>query len=205
MKKLGYNEAVIGPVDNDNIPAKKIIGDMGGKITKKFLILEQKIGLEEAEMINSMRVKSFLILLILIFSVFTIFTSPGKSYEVDWWNDDWSYNMKIDIPFDTSNSKAKFQPIDTIIKFDNPCWAEDTKTNSIRVCCLNKGKWYELESQIYNLKFDKDSYIIECGLVFLIPEYCDGLEEYYVYYDDSQKISPDYTDHLDVRRGILSL
>jgi len=47
MKKLGYNEAVIGPVDNDNIAAKKIIKNMGGKISKKFLILEQKIGLEE--------------------------------------------------------------------------------------------------------------------------------------------------------------
>jgi len=152
-------------------------------------------------MINSIRVKSFLILLILISSIFTIFSSHGKSDEVEWWNDDWSYNMKIDIPFDTSNSKAKFQPIDIIIKFDNPCWVEDTKTNSIRVCCLNKGKWYELESQIYDLKFDKNSYIKQCGLVFLIPEYCDGLEEYYVYYDDNQKINPDYTDHLDVEES----
>ncbi len=47
MKKLGYTEAVIGPVDNDNIIAKKIIQDMRGKISKKFLILEQKISLEE--------------------------------------------------------------------------------------------------------------------------------------------------------------
>ena len=47
MKKLGYNEAVIGPVDDDNLIAKKTIQNMGGKISKEFLILEQKIDLEE--------------------------------------------------------------------------------------------------------------------------------------------------------------
>ena len=47
MKKLGYNEAVIGPVDDDNLTAKKIIQNMGGKISKEFLTLEQKIDLEE--------------------------------------------------------------------------------------------------------------------------------------------------------------
>ena len=152
-------------------------------------------------MINSIRIKSFIILLLIIFSVFTISLPNGKSYNIEWWNDEWSYNIKFEIPFDTSNSKAKFQPIDTTIKFENLCWAEDQNTHSIRVCCLNNGKWYELESQIYNLKFVKDSYIQKCNLVFLIPEICNGLEEYFVYYDDDIKTSPDYIDHINIEES----
>ncbi len=47
MIELGYKEAVIGPVDNNNIQSISIIRKIQGKLSKKFLILEQKIDSKE--------------------------------------------------------------------------------------------------------------------------------------------------------------
>jgi hypothetical protein len=43
MIKLGYKEAVIAPVDINNIESKKIIEKIQGRPSKKFLIFKQKI------------------------------------------------------------------------------------------------------------------------------------------------------------------
>jgi hypothetical protein len=118
-----------------------------------------------------------------------------------WWNKDWSFKQEIHIPIDTSQENAKFQPIDIRVKFDNPCWAKNEKEHSVRVCCFHNNKWYELESQIYDLNFSDDSHILSCSLVFLIPEYADGKEHYYFYYDDEEKQAPNYPDHVKVEEA----
>ena len=114
------------------------------------------------------------------------------------WNEDWSYRQEINLPISTDDFCAKFQPIDIGIEFDKTCWASDKNNHSIRICCWGGNTWYELESQIYDLNFTNDDYIGSCRLVFLVPEMADGEERYFVYYDDSEKPSPKYVDHVDI-------
>ncbi|RLF31073.1 MAG: carboxypeptidase regulatory-like domain-containing protein, partial [Thermoplasmata archaeon] len=121
-----------------------------------------------------------------------IISTSGTSFSS--WNDDWSFRQEISIPIDTGLDESKFQPIDIKISFDNPCWAENEKKHSIRVVCLHDNRWYELESQIYNLDHTDNSHISSCSLVFLIPEFADGKEKYYVYYDDEEKPEVKYPD-----------
>ena len=40
--------------------------------------------------------------------------------------------------------------------------------------------------------------IKRCGIVFLIPEFANGKEQYYIYYDDSEKNPASYTDHISI-------
>jgi len=58
--------------------------------------------------------------------------------------------------------------------------------------------WYELESQIYDLETSTDQYVESCNIVFIIPEIADGSEEYYVYYDDTEKPKTQYEDHVSI-------
>ena len=116
------------------------------------------------------------------------------------WNNNWSYKQEIDIPIDTDLNESKFQPIDIRISFNNPCWAKNETKHSVRLVCLHNNRWYELESQIYDLNYTRDSYINTCSLVFLIPEFADGKEKYYVYYDDEKKPAVDYPDHVNIRK-----
>ncbi|MCD6107951.1 MAG: carboxypeptidase regulatory-like domain-containing protein [Thermoplasmata archaeon] len=128
-----------------------------------------------------------------------IISTSGTSFSS--WNDDWSFRQEISIPIDTGLDESKFQPIDIKISFDNPCWAENEKKHSIRVVCLHDNKWYELESQIYDLDHTDNSHISSCSLVFLIPEFADGKEKYYVYYDDEEKPEVKYPDHVSVEKA----
>jgi len=114
------------------------------------------------------------------------------------WNEDWSYMQEINLPISTDDFCAKFQPIDIKIEFDKTCWASDKNNHSIRICCWDGDIWHELESQIYDLNFTNDDYISSCRLVFLVPEMADGEERYFVYYDDCEKPSPKYVDHVNV-------
>lgn len=114
------------------------------------------------------------------------------------WNEDWSYMQEINLPISTDDFCAKFQPIDIRIEFDETCWASDKNNHSIRICCWDGDIWHELESQIYDLNFTNDDYIGSCRLVFLVPEMADGEERYFVYYDDCEKPSPKYVDHVNV-------
>jgi len=98
------------------------------------------------------------------------------------WNSSWSFSQEIDIPFDTSLDIANFQPIDTTVFFENPCWAKDKINHSIRICCWDGYIWHELESQIYNLESTSSNMITSCNIVFLIPEFADGNEKYFIYY-----------------------
>jgi hypothetical protein len=112
--------------------------------------------------------------------------------------EDFSFSQEIEIPIDTSLEEAKFQPIDIHVKFKNKCWAKDEKEHSVRVFYVDKFGYNEIESQIYDLKFDRGHYINSCNVVFLIPENINGNEDYYVVYDDIQTNPPNYIDHLTV-------
>ena len=138
---------------------------------------------------------------ILLIVIWSILTPVNLSYESLWWDDGWSYCQEIDIPIDTNSEIAKYQPIDTRIEFDKSCWAKNKDEHSIRICCLNGNSWNELESQIYNLEHIDENHVKSCNIVFLIPEFANGNEQYYVYYDDSEKPGPGYTNHVDVEES----
>jgi len=134
-----------------------------------------------------------IIILSILFSSYNFSIASGLK-----WDEEWSYSQEIIIPFDTESDIAKYQPIDINIEFQNPCWAKDSKQHSIRVVCWSQNKWNELESQIYSLEYEADNVIKSCNLVFLIPDFADGNEEYFIYYDDSEKSVTNYVDHVKI-------
>ncbi|MEA3458522.1 MAG: carboxypeptidase regulatory-like domain-containing protein, partial [Candidatus Thermoplasmatota archaeon] len=139
-----------------------------------------------------------LLLLNLIVSSVSVLSSGNNQ---TWWNKEWSFNKEIYIPIDTSDENTKFQPIDIQIDFENSCWAENEKDHSIRVILQDGETLKELESQIYDLVYGDNDHITACNLVFLIPEEANGMEKYYVYYDEEEKPSPGYQDHVDVEES----
>ncbi len=145
--------------------------------------------------------KTLVIYSIIIFSLISpalTITVSSASGPPPFWNRSWSYRQEIQIPIPTDNSFAKFQPIDLNIKFKNPSWAIDENQHSIRICCWDGNQWHELESQIYDLKHTDSNHINKCRIVFLIPEIADGNEQYFIYYDESSKPSPNYIDHIQI-------
>ncbi|MCX6664683.1 MAG: hypothetical protein NT038_01285 [Euryarchaeota archaeon] len=135
-----------------------------------------------------------------IFLLLCILPTPGSSQDtnVPTWNPDWSYQQQIPLPISTNTPSAVFQSIDIHISFTNPCWAKNETQHSIRVCCWDGNNWHELESQIYDLQYVTTDTIKECSIVFLVPEYANGNEQYHVYYDDQEKPSVTYKDHVSV-------
>lgn len=115
------------------------------------------------------------------------------------WNSDWAYQQNIDVFIDTADEAALFQPIDIKLDFTFNCWAINETIHSIRVCCWDGQQWHELESQIYDLNYSDDTHIRSCGLVFLIPSFADGDEQYVVYYHDEETPAPNYEDHVSVK------
>jgi len=149
-------------------------------------------------MSNNVRSKT-VTTLILFNLIFVIFLSINvSSNDISWWDKDWSYNQEIIIPIDTSLEISKYQPIDIKIDFNNKCWAKNVVEHSIRICTYDNNNWWELDSQIYNLNYFDTNFIESCSIVFLIPEDADGNERYFVYYDDSEKQSTDYTNHISI-------
>jgi len=143
-----------------------------------------------------MKLSAYLLFLNLVFLVFV--PVQMQASEDFWWDDGWSYRTEIIIPIDTNEEISKGQPIDLRIQFDEFCWGVSENDHSIRVVVQKEKNFEVIESQIYDLVFLDDYHIISCGLVFLIPEFANGAEKYFVYYDDSKKQSPDYVDHVDV-------
>ena len=139
----------------------------------------------------------YLILILLISSVLTISVS-SEDDPIPFWNKSWSYRQEIKIPVSSDNPYAKYQPIDIRIEFEKNCWAKNENKHSIRVCCWDGDTWHELESQIYYLNFTDVDHIYSCRLVFLIPEIADGKERYFIYYDENEKASPNYIDHVSI-------
>jgi hypothetical protein len=135
-----------------------------------------------------------------IFFFFSQFFSVQSFTETNSeWNSDWKFQQEIIIPIDTSLVNAKFQAIDISVSFENDCWAINELTHSIRVVCFDENIYHELESQIYDLNFIEQDIIDQCNLVFLVPEFADGNEKYFLVYDDSKKTAPEYTDHITIQ------
>jgi len=141
---------------------------------------------------------SYSIIIIMLFTVFNSIYYVSSEENDIFVTPDFKYYKKIDIPIDTGLTQAKYQPIDIRIIFNNTCWAKNSEKHSIRIKCLKNNIWYELESQIYDLIHIENNIISECKIVFLIPEYADGSEEYYVFYDDLEKTGPNYDDRVKI-------
>ncbi len=148
-----------------------------------------------------MRIKKlsaiYIILLLLVSSLLAASVSSEDNMPPTW-NKDWSHVEEIKLPISTDSQSAKFQPIDVRMEFSNNCWAKNESIHSVRVCCWDGSAWHELESQTYNLEFTDADHIKSCGLVFLVPEIANGKERYFVYYDDSEKPSPNYPNHVGI-------
>jgi len=152
-------------------------------------------------MLRSLRSRLLIYFMLANLVVIVFLPMNSISYEMPWWDNDWSFSQEINIPIDTNTEIAKYQPVDIGIEFDNTCWAKNITEHSIRVCCWDGASFHELESQIYNLEQIDEKYITACCLVFLIPEFANGKERYFVYYDDSEKSSPDYMNHVDIEES----
>ena len=139
-----------------------------------------------------------IIILILIFLSSISFNTTSEKNQPPIWDNNYKFRQELILPIFTGGPSAKFQPMDFEIYLKNPCWGKTSQENSIRVVVWDQKKWYEIESQIYDISFDSSNNIKRCGLVFLIPEFANGKEQYYVYYDDTEKKPSSYTDHVSI-------
>jgi len=149
-----------------------------------------------------MHIKKLLIIYfisILIIFPILVETVNAKDDNLPAWDKEWSYSQEIFLPISTFEPFSKFQPIDIHIEFNKLCWVKNSNEHSIRVCSWDGIKWHELESQIYDLEFKDTYHINKCGLVFLVPEIANGEERYFVFYDEEEKASPPYTDHVGIQ------
>ena len=147
---------------------------------------------------STKRMFVYLIFLLIILPVLQNSTLSQKTNL--WWNDDWEHRQEITIPIDTSNFHAKNQPIDIRIDFNNPCWGINEKDHSIRVVCFDGKEFTELESQVYDIEYSNENTIGSCSLVFLTPEFANGKESYFVYYDGNKKDSVNYPDRVKISK-----
>ena len=143
--------------------------------------------------------KKQLIYLLICLILFESIVIPSYSSNPPDWNKNWKYKQQIFLPISTDSSASIGQPIDIRIDFKHPCWAKNSSQHSIRICCWQNDRWYELESQIYDLNYTDDTHIRSCGLVFLVPSIADGEEQYFVYYSDRETPSPSYKDHVSIK------
>lgn len=111
---------------------------------------------------------------------------------------DWPHRQELQLPIPTNDPRAHYQPIDLRHRFEKSCWTENENNTSIRVSCWHKEQWHNLDSQIYSILQEngKVSSITECNIIFLIPDFADGTERYFVYYSDDRTSKPNYIDHV---------
>lgn len=112
--------------------------------------------------------------------------------------ENYSSKKEIQIPIDTSTVDAKYQPIDIRVNFENPCWALNETIHSVRVGYDDETSITEMDIQIYDLEFSNINNLQSCSVVFLIPEYANGKEKYYLFYNSVETQKPDYKDHLKI-------
>jgi len=148
-----------------------------------------------------MNPKIIVCLLVSHFILLALIPINTPAFEEQWWNNNWSFRKEVILPIKTNTEIAKYQPIDIHIEFDNLCWAKNENEHSIRVVFQEGEYFQELDSQIYNLKYENGNYITSCDLVFLIPEFANGKENYFIYYDKNEKDSPGYEDHLSIEES----
>jgi len=148
-----------------------------------------------------MSIKRMFVYLIFLLILLPVIQNSTLSQQTDpWWNDDWEYSQEIAIPIDTDNFHAKYQPIDIRIIFNSPCWGNNAEDHSIKVVCFNGKEFTELESQVYDIEHSNENTISSCSLVFLIPDFANGKESYYVYYDGNKKDPVNYPDRVKISK-----
>jgi len=140
---------------------------------------------------------AFQIVLLLLLSPIITMSVCSEDNPVPNWNNDWSFKQEIKLPISTKNPYSIFQPVDIHIEFSDNCWGKNENEHSIRVVCWDGEKWHELESQIYDLE-KEGFFLTKCGIIFLVPDFADGTEKYFVYYDDESKPCAEYKDHVSV-------
>jgi len=140
----------------------------------------------------------YITLFIFLFPILTI-SSQSQEITIPDWNKSWDFRQEIILPICTKSSNTIYQPIDLKIEFIEPCWGINENEHSVRVLCWDSNKWHELESQIYDLEFKDQNHIMNCRIVFLVPNFADGEEHYFVYYDDTEKPVPSYEDHVEIK------
>jgi hypothetical protein len=152
-----------------------------------------------------MQGSNIVIVVMLLLIVFPAVSIPGSSQEDVFpiWNkewSEWSYREELQLPIPTNDFTVHYQPIDLRISFEKPCWTENENKTSIRIGCWYKEEWHDLESQIYGIikGGGETTYINECNVIFLIPDFADGTERYFIYYTDSETPKPNYKDHVSV-------
>ncbi|MBU0497331.1 MAG: hypothetical protein KKG04_05180 [Candidatus Thermoplasmatota archaeon] len=139
-----------------------------------------------------------LVVLMLLFLLAVALPTAADDETIPPWNSQWKYHQELTIPISTNLSNAPYQPIDLEVVFEKPCWTQSENETSIRVLCLSQDAWFELESQIYNLRFNGEKNLQQCSVVFLVPSYADGSERYFIFYHDTETAPPTYTNHVDV-------
>lgn len=139
-------------------------------------------------------------LIILFASPFKLLINQSEANDT-WWDEDFSFRKMIEIPFNTAENLAKYQPINTRIYFEKPCFAQNENFHSIRIIYQQNDELIELESQIYDLNYSTKNIINACSIVFLIPPEANGKETYYLYYDGSKTSPVDYPDHVNVKKN----
>jgi len=139
----------------------------------------------------------YIIIILLLSPVLTISVSSEEN-SIPNWNNNWSSRQEILLPILSEIHRARYQPIDLLIEFNELCWARNEIEHSIRVVCWDEKAWHELESQIYDFERINTNHIKSCRIVFLIPEFALGKERYFIYYDKNEKSPPNYVNHVDV-------
>jgi hypothetical protein len=140
------------------------------------------------------------ILLLILFSACSIPTLSQDDASLSWDSTfkEWAYREEITLPIPTNHTTAQYQPIDLRFRFQQSCWTEDENNTSIRISCWYNGEWNALDSQIYSIEKEKgkNNYINACNVIFLVPNFADGTERYFLYFNDEKTSKPNYQDHV---------
>jgi len=147
---------------------------------------------------RGLRIMVISVLLLLLLPAVSM-QGSSKENPIPEWKPEWSYRQELQLPIETNDSLAHYQAIDLRIAFANPCWTKNVNETSIRVCTWHNEEWHELDSQIYNLKMTSGDvdHVAECNVVFLVPEFADGTERYFIFYNGDTTPSPTYIDHVN--------
>jgi len=146
---------------------------------------------------NKKQSKFIFIIIILLFTIYPLNNNAQQTN--DWWDTKWSYRQEIILPDKIDYSSLDNQPIDMRIYFSQPCWAKNETTHSIRIIKQNGRQFQELESQVYSIKQQSKTTIQACNIVFLLPENTVQSDIFYIYYDESETLQPNYIDHVSIK------
>jgi hypothetical protein len=147
---------------------------------------------------SNLLIVGILLLLILPACSISTLSQDDASFSWDPSYKEWAYREEIILPIPTNKTTARYQPIDLRFRFEQPCWTENENNTSIRISCWHGREWNHLDSQIYSLEKEtgKNSYINACNVIFLVPNFADGTERYFLYYNDEKTSKPNYPDHV---------